>query len=275
MIRMNETDEFCQNLRLLASYEASIAALCRRLSFNRQQFNKYLAGTVYPSRRNMRRICDHFGVTDSEILLPHNTFSQLVSLKPSMDKAKEYSPEGEALRRLQVNSRAVPDRYLGLYFLYSPSFAYRRLFTRSLVSIFRHEGVVYWKNIEYLRRRDREEPLQAISKYVGILCFVGDRLHVLQEEVIFQNVLSQTILYPSFTKQIRHLVGVHTSIADLNRRTPAASRVVLEFLGQSIDLRATLRKCGQFPAESIPSFVLENLATGTKYDDGIIEASAD
>jgi hypothetical protein len=275
LARMYETDEFCQNLRLLCGYERSIAALCRKLSFNRQQFNKYLAGSVFPSRRNMRRICDHFGVTDYEILLPHNNFSQLVSLKPSRDKAKEDSPEGAALRRLQANSRAVPDRYLGLYFRYSPSFAFRGLYTRSLVSIFRHEGVVYWKNIEYLRRRDRNEPLQAISKYIGILCFIGDRLHVLEEEVIFQNVLSQTILYPSFTKQVRHLVGIHTSIADLNRRTPAASRVVLEFLGQSIDLRATLRKCGQFPAESIPEFVLENLAARDKYGDGIIEASAD
>jgi transcriptional regulator with XRE-family HTH domain len=267
------SEEFCQNLRLLSSYENSIAALCRKLGFNRQQFNKYLAGAVFPSRRNLRRICDHFGVTDSEILMPHHNFSQLVSLKPRCDR--DNSPEGEALHRLQANSRAVPDRYLGLYFRYSPSFAYRGLFTRSLVSIFRHDGVVYWKNMEYLRRRDRDEPLQAVSKYIGILCFVGDRLHVLEEEVLFQNVLSQTILYPSFTKQVRHLVGIHTSIADLNRRTPAASRVVLEFLGRSIDLRASLRQCGQFPAGSIPPFVLENLALTNKHGDGIIEASAD
>lgn len=272
---MIEPDEFCQNLRLLASYETSIAALCRKLSFNRQQFNKYLAGSVFPSRRNMRRICDHFGVTDSEILLPHHNFSQLVSLKSSKEKAKDNSPEGKALYRLQENSRAVPERYIGVYFLYSPSFAFRGLFTRSPVSIFRHEGVVYWKNIEFLRRRDRTEPLQAVSKYIGILCFVGDRLHVLEEEVIFQNVLSQTILYPSFTKQVRHLVGIHTSIADLNRRTPAASRVVLEYLGRSIDLRAALRQCGQFPAELVPALVLENLASSNKYGDGIIEASAD
>jgi transcriptional regulator with XRE-family HTH domain len=272
---MTDSEEFCQNLRLLSSYEPSIAALCRKLSFNRQQFNKYLAGSVFPSRRNLRRICDHFGVTDSEILMPHHTFSQLVSLKPRKDKAREASPEGDALHRLQANSRAVPDRYLGLYFLYSPSFAYRGLFTRSLVSIFRRDGVVYWKNIEVLRRRDRDEPAQAVSKYVGILCLVGDRLHVLQEEVIFQNVLSQTILYPSFTKQVRHLVGIHTSIADLNRRTPAASRVVLEYLGRTVDLRASLRQCGQFPAGSIPTSVLEELVSTNKHGDGIVEASAD
>ena len=272
---MTESKEFCQNLRLLSSYEASIAALCRKLSFNRQQFNKYLAGSVFPSRRNLRRICEDFGVTDSEILMPHHNFSELVSLKPRKDKARDNSPEGTALHRSQANSRAVPDRYLGLYFLYSPSFAYRGLFTRSLVSIFRHDGVVYWKNIEYLRRRDRDEPVPAVSKYIGILCMVGDRLQVLEEEVIFQNVLSQTILYPSFTKQVRHLVGIHTSIADLNRRTPAASRVVLEFLGRSVELCATLRKCGQYPAAALPALVLENLVSTRKTNDGTIEASAD
>lgn len=113
---MIESEEFCQNLRLLASYEPSIAALCRKLAFNRQQFNKYLAGSVFPSRRNLRRICDHFGVTDSEILMPHHNFSQIVSLKPRRDKPREAdtSPEAAALRRLQANSRAVPDLYLGL-----------------------------------------------------------------------------------------------------------------------------------------------------------------
>mgnify|MGYP001972390984 CR=1 FL=1 len=45
----------------------SIAAVCRRVGINRQQFNKYLAGAVRPSRHNMRRICDFFGVTEALI----------------------------------------------------------------------------------------------------------------------------------------------------------------------------------------------------------------
>jgi len=272
---MSESGDFCKNLRLLSSYEQSVAALCRKLVCNRQQYNKYLAGSVFPSRRNLRRICDHFGVTDSEILMPHQQFSRLVSLKPPKADVSVNSVEGAALRRLQSNSRAVPDRYIGFYFRYSPSFAYRGLFTRSLVCTFRQDGIVYWKNIEYLRRLDRDEPVQALSKYVGIMGYVGDRLHVLEEEVLVRNVLSQTILYPSFTRQVRHLIGIHTSIADLNRRTPAASRVVLEYLGTGIDLRASLRRCGQYLPHSIPPLVLEALNTASQHRDGIIEASSD
>ncbi len=75
----------------------------------------------------MRRICDHFGITDSEILLPHHNFSQLVSLKSSKEKAKDNSPECKPLYRLPENSRAVPERYIGVYFLYSLAFVLENL----------------------------------------------------------------------------------------------------------------------------------------------------
>ena len=62
-------DDFRQNLALLCSYFPSISEVCRKLDINRQQFNKYLAGSAHPSRRNMRRICDFFGVSEAELLM--------------------------------------------------------------------------------------------------------------------------------------------------------------------------------------------------------------
>ena len=59
-------DAFPENLAYLCGFHASIAEVCRRLAINRQQFNKYLAGTSRPSRCNMRRICDMWGVTEPE-----------------------------------------------------------------------------------------------------------------------------------------------------------------------------------------------------------------
>ena len=41
------------------------------MGINRQQFTKYLNGAARPSARNMRRICDHFGVEEEELLIPH------------------------------------------------------------------------------------------------------------------------------------------------------------------------------------------------------------
>ena len=55
-------ENFQKNLRLLTTYAASIAEVCRRLEINRQQFHRYLSGAARPSARKMHRICDFFGV---------------------------------------------------------------------------------------------------------------------------------------------------------------------------------------------------------------------
>lgn len=266
-----EHEDFRANLRLLCSYEPSIAAVCRRLGLNRQQFNKYLSGAVFPARRNLRRICDLFGVTEAEILLPHARFSEIVSLKPrNRNTVSPAVPEMEVLLRLQSQSQAVPDRYLGYYFRYYHSFAFPGYITKSLVVVFRAGGTVYWKNIEILRRRDRKERTRAIFKYVGLVTLIFDRLYVFEQEQILKNSVTQTVLYPSYTSRVGQLVGIQTATSNLRGRQPAASAVMLEFLGTSMDLRRALRACGQVPEgsdeidEDIRQKITNRIAEGTK-----------
>jgi transcriptional regulator with XRE-family HTH domain len=243
-----DAEDFCRNLALLCSYEKSIAEVCRRLGLNRQQFNKYLAGSVFPSRSNLRLICDHFGVLDSEILLPHANFAEIIKLKPRNDHAAPVlTPATQTLRRLEAQSETIPDRYLGYYFRYYYSFAFPGYITKSLVRIYRKNRICYWKNIEIIRRRDRSEQTEAIFKYLGLVTFILDRLFVFEEEVILKNSVTQTILYPSHASRIHQLIGIQTATSNLNRRTPATSRVLLEFISPSIDARKALSCCGQFP----------------------------
>lgn len=261
--------DFTRNLGLLCSYQRSIAETCRKLGFNRQQFNKYLAGSVMPSRRNMRRICDFFGVTESELLLPPDDFRRIVALRP-VEPARALPP---AVVRFQTASRGLPDRYLGDYMLYSPSFAIPGLFTVSFVRLSRQDGMVVWKNLEYLRRWDRGGRVQRISKYIGIMAAVGDRLTVMQEEKLRHEDVNQTILYPGYDNPVRRLYGMHLSLTDMHRRTPAASRVVLERIEDGPDLRRTLRRCGQYPAAQIPYDIRELLGALSPSDRPILEAS--
>ena len=62
-------DPVSANLSFACTLFPSIAHVCRRIGINRQQFNKYLSGSVRPSRHNMRKICDFFGVTEAELLM--------------------------------------------------------------------------------------------------------------------------------------------------------------------------------------------------------------
>lgn len=266
---MGDGTDFTRNLGLLCSYQRSIAETCRKLAFNRQQFNKYLAGSVMPSRRNMRRICDFFGVTESELMLPAEDFRRLVALRP-VDPSRILPP---AVTRFQAASRALPDRYLGDYMLYSPSFAIPGLFTVSFVRVTRQGGMVVWKNLEYLRRWDRSGRVQRISKYIGIMAAVGDRLIVMQEEKLRHEDVNQTILYPDYDNPVRRLYGMHLSLTDMHRRTPAASRVVLERIEDASDLRRILRQCGQYPADRIPYDIRELLGALSPSDRPILEAS--
>lgn len=58
---------FADNLRALCTRHGSIAAVCRALGMNRQQFNKYLSGSTLPNAATLERICGFFGI-ESESL---------------------------------------------------------------------------------------------------------------------------------------------------------------------------------------------------------------
>lgn len=88
------TENFSANLKLAASYYPSISEMCRKLGINRQQFMKYLSGTSFPSRYNMRRMCDFFGFDEYEILLPHDQFRNIVRLRPVQDGDSITMPPG-------------------------------------------------------------------------------------------------------------------------------------------------------------------------------------
>ena len=76
---------FAINLRWLCNGQPSIASVCRDTGINRQQFNRYLAGTAIPSAQVMRVICQKFGVAEASMFLPHEELKQLVGLDRSAD----------------------------------------------------------------------------------------------------------------------------------------------------------------------------------------------
>ena len=55
---------FSKNLRELCDERPSVSAVCRDLSINRQQFARYLSGGALPSKDNLARICEYFGIVE-------------------------------------------------------------------------------------------------------------------------------------------------------------------------------------------------------------------
>jgi transcriptional regulator with XRE-family HTH domain len=242
------SDELRHNLALLCSYFPSIAEVCRKLDVNRQQFNKYLAGDSHPSRHNMRRICDFFGVSESELLMEPQQFAEMVSLKRKPLRQEELSKPLRHLDRLYQHSQDL-EKYRGYYFRYFYSFGNQGKVIRSLAHVYREEDKYYWKNIEILRDPDTGRT-SGLNKYEGVLFYLADRLHIIEYEAIEVNSITQATLYPSHRSRLGILLGIQTGGPTRRGRKPGASKVALEFLGRDINLRQAMKRTGLFDPQA-------------------------
>jgi transcriptional regulator with XRE-family HTH domain len=86
---------------LACSHYRSISEVCRQLSINRAQFNKYLSGQSRPTPYNLKRIGDFFGVEDYELNLPPEQFARLIARNPA---AQQNNPISELFRRCTIMS---------------------------------------------------------------------------------------------------------------------------------------------------------------------------
>ncbi|MEX1234870.1 MAG: helix-turn-helix transcriptional regulator [Roseovarius sp.] len=246
-------DPFAANLAFACSLLPSIAEVCRRIGVNRQQFNKYLAGSVRPSRHNMRRICDFFGVTESELLMDPTRFSSLISLRKPLPHSETLPQHLDVVEKLHRLSGEMT-RYTGWYFRYFYTFGYPGHITRSLAVITEKDGRHLWKNIEVGTNPELPDD-RFVSKYEGLAFHLGHRIHIIEHDVLAASSITQLMLYPSYTPRPGHLRGVQTGGSMRRGRKPAASAVVLEFLGERIDLRRALARCGLFEPQDIDDWV--------------------
>jgi transcriptional regulator with XRE-family HTH domain len=238
------SDDLSRNLLLLSSDFASIAEVCRKLDINRQQFNKYLAGTTRPSRHNMRRICDFFGVSEAELLLDAAQFEEIVAIKRKPMPQQELSKPLRHLSGLYRRSQNL-EKYVGYYFRYFYSFGNRGQVIRSLALIYKEDDRYYWKNIEILRNPDTGRSL-GLNKYEGAVFCLADRIYIMEYEAVEMNSITQATLYPSHRSRLDTLLGIQTGGPTRRGRKPGASKVALEYLGRDIDVRAALNRTGLF-----------------------------
>lgn len=259
-MRWGMENDLAQNLALLCSYHSSIAEACRRLQINRQQFNKYLSGQSHPSRRNMRKLCDFFGVTEAEILMEPAQFEQIVALKRKPDPLPQMRRPLLHLEALYRRSLSM-EKYVGYYYRYFYSFGNKGLITRSLATIYADGGRYYWKNIEVLRDPDTGKT-KGMNKYTGALFYLADRIHIIEYETLDFKSITQVTLYASHQHRLLRLMGIQTGGPTRRGRKPGASKVALDFLGRDVDLRKAMARIGMFHPDSgeIPADIVALVA---------------
>lgn len=240
---------FQRNLRLLTNYSASIAEVCRRLEINRQQFHRYLSGAARPSPRKMQKICDHFGVDESEILMEHAQFREIIAIR--RHSGATLDPLGAFVASLsKVNPRSTRqlEAYLGVYYSYLRPVEFPDMVLRSLVSVFSRAGFVYVKTIENysaVKRRSRR-----ILKHTGIMYHTGERIIVHEREAIVGQMMWTTILLPSRPDQTSVMPGLTLGVSSGTKRDVACYRVIWEALGDQVNIRSALSGAGLYDLNS-------------------------
>ena len=73
---------------------------------------------------------------------------------------------------------------------------------------------------------------------------------MIDQEVLTGNEISQTVLYPSFKNKVSRLPGLILGTSGMTSREPICGRIVLEYIGANIDVRAAMRVCGLYDADS-------------------------
>lgn len=242
--------DFALNLRLLCGYHRSIAEVCRRLEVNRPQFNRWLSGQYRPSRHHFRRICDFFGVEEHEILLPAAAFADLVQVRARQWQRAEQTPRPEAphLARLAQTGGDGMDRFLGSYHETYLSMAYPGKILRTLVTLVRRDGGVYYQRTERLREAPGQKPLHGL--YRGVAHMLADRIFLNDYETLTGLEITQTVLIPTFRNRVVRLHGLRLGAAGRWDRVPVCARVVYDYLGRDVDLRRALRPCGLYDCDS-------------------------
>ncbi len=205
----NNLENFSINLRYLCGFYSSISEVCRRLSINRQQFNRYLSGKSFPSFKNLKLICDFFGIETEEVIENPNRFKNRVSPVSQLD-SQQAIPEGMAkiLMPLLTKSSKEMERYEGYYYRYFYSFGFPGFIFRSFVKIYRIKDVYYMKHIERSSGKDPLLGARLTIKYHGLVFLLADRLFLVESEPELDSTISETILTPSYRPNNPYLSGL-------------------------------------------------------------------
>jgi transcriptional regulator with XRE-family HTH domain len=243
---------FAQNLRALCGRHKSVSEVCRRLDINRQQFNKYLAGTALPSPHVLSRICQFFAVAESDMLMAPVEFAARSAGMPQRTEEMVGAPLSAPLEHIASHfpdSARKLERYLGYYHSYycSPAFPGRIL--RSLSQFVRKGDQIYDRTIERLHDHQRSRT-RTVVKYVGTVFHTDDRIYVSHVNFYMHQTMSMLALYPSYRPNVGKLSGVFVSVSSGPGRQPFAARAVYEYLGVKPSLRQALGACGLYPLDS-------------------------
>jgi transcriptional regulator with XRE-family HTH domain len=111
---MSLRENLAVNLRRLCAQHGSVAAVCREMGVNRQQFDRYLTLDALPNKATTARICSYFNIEEAELY--RNPADGEISARPRA--AGRSARLGEGIIATRIFAAPQPTIQPGFYQTY-------------------------------------------------------------------------------------------------------------------------------------------------------------
>jgi transcriptional regulator with XRE-family HTH domain len=240
---------FGGNLRSHCNNFNSIGEVCQGIGINRQQFNRYLAGTSLPNRTTLRRISKYLGVPE-ESLFEACRDTPLTSSSadpPSQPSSTQPTRELlEALRRFTDGTDTTAKEALaqGLYFCYFPLQASNSYLMRTLVAVKSlNAGTVFSRLTVFPTTGGRPRYL-ARGKHRGLVLANSQDIYLIGLNQLPPHQISYIVL----ERMMGNALSMYSGLSVTRTATEViSSRVCLVKAGRNVTIRDALRMLGPVP----------------------------
>ncbi|ACE94865.1 UNVERIFIED_ORG: transcriptional regulator with XRE-family HTH domain [Rhizobium esperanzae] len=240
---MDDPASFAANLRTLCDRQGSVAAVCRKIKVNRQQFNKYLSGAHLPAAANMRIIANYFGLSVPILFSDPEEFRTLVdgNFFHAMSAVRQL-PEFARFVSAMLVENSVPDSDLvGVYDRYQFSSIYKGFVLKSAFCIYRANQFLQHYYVERFPSFDDPKKMEYVFKYYGFCFPVADRLFTADFEGIQSNELTFGVYAQVKRNSKKFMFGISSGIAATVFRQPYSTKVALHYRGPGLLKREQLK----------------------------------
>lgn len=219
------------NLRTLCDRHGSVAAVCRKINVNRQQFNKYLSGAHVPSASNLRIIANYFGLSVPILFSDPDEFRNLVdgNFFHAMSTARQLPEFSKFVSNIVVENDAQDSEIVGVYDRYQYSSIYKGFILRSALCVYRNREFLQHYYIERFPSFDQPNKIEYIFKYYGFCFPIADRLFTADFEGIQSNEMTFGVYAQVKRNAKRFMFGITSGIAANVFRAPYATKVALHY----------------------------------------------
>lgn len=259
---------FAINLRTLCEQQGSVAAVCRKINVNRQQFNKYLSGAHLPSTANLRIIANYFGLSVPMMFADPEEFRTLVegNFFHAMATARQLPEFSRFVSNMIVENNSDDyDDIIGVYDRYQFSSIYKGFVLRSALCIYRNKEFLQHYYVERFPSFDNPNKAEYVFKYYGFCFPVADRLFTADFEGIQSNELTFGVYARVKRNAKRFMFGISSGIAATVFRQPYSTKVALHHRGPGLLRREHLEELTVLDRNdpAIPREALQYLGDGS------------